>query len=346
MGNNRNDKKLRAGVIGARLGASHAYAYANSPEYELAAVCDLIPQVIDEMWEKARLERDSVRTYGDYKDMLEAENLDVVSVTVPDHLHADPVCDASNAGVKGIFCEKPLTVNLEDADRIVETVERNGTKMSVDHTRSFVPNYRAARQSVRNGDLGGLTRIVAHMGGHRSMLFRNGTHTVDLISFFADASPKWVIAAHERGFEDYGIVYKGEGGKDPALDPGSTLIIEYDNGVRAILNSAKMTPAFNEIDLIGPSGRIRLSDSSSDRWLADEPEGELIYDPTFDHPGYPEFFGDALVPAVREMAQMIRSGAENSSPPQRARDTLQIMLAALLSQDRGNVRVDLPLPRG
>ena len=177
------------------------------------------------------------------------------------------------------------------------------------------------------------------------MLFRNGTHTVDLISFFADASPVWVIAAHERGFEDYGIVYKGEGGKDPALDPGSTLIIEYDNGVRAILNSAKMTPAFGEIDLQGPKGRIRLDDSSCSRWLADEVEGPLTYDPTFDHPGYPEFFGDALVPAVRELAAMVTSGAVSSSPPQRARDTLEIMLAALLSQDSGNTRVELPLPR-
>ena len=341
-----NDGKLRAGVIGARLGASHAYAYANSPEYDLVAVCDLMPNVIDEMWDRAKLERGSVATYGPYQDMLEAEDLDVVSVTVPDHLHADPVCDASNAGVKGVFCEKPLTVNLEDADRIVETVERNGTQMSVDHTRSFVPNYQAARESVRNGDLGGLMRIVAHMGGHRSMLFRNGTHTVDLISFFAESRPVWVIAAHERGFEDYGTVYKGEGGKDPALDPGSTLIIEYENGVRAILNSAKMTPAFGEIDLQGPKGRIRLDDSSSARWLSDEVEGPLTLDPTFDHPGYPEFFGDALVPAVRELAAMVTGDAVSSSPPQRGRDTLEIMLAALLSQDRGNTRVELPLPRG
>ena len=101
-----SDGKLRAGVIGARLGASHAYAYANSPEYELAAVCDLMPQVIDEMWDRAKLERGSVATYGHYQEMLETEDLDVVSVTVPDHLHADPVCDASNAGVRGDLLRK------------------------------------------------------------------------------------------------------------------------------------------------------------------------------------------------------------------------------------------------
>jgi len=339
------EKKLRAGVIGARLGASHAYAYANAPEYELVAVCDLLPRVMDELWERARLDEGSARTYTDYREMFANENLDVVSVAVPDHLHADPVCDASNAGVKGVFCEKPLTISLEDADRMVSTVERNGTKMSVDHTRSFVPNYRAARESVRNGDLGGLTRIVAHLGGHRSMLFRNGTHAIDLISFFADAGPKWVLAVHERGFEDYGAVYKGEGGKDPALDPGSTLIIEYANGVRAILNSAKMTPPITEIDLMGPSGRFRLDDESGTRWLSDTVEGPLTLDPTFDHPGFPDFLGDSLLPAVKEMAQMVWNDAESSSPPRRARDTMEIMLGALLSQDRGNVRVDLPLPR-
>ena len=345
MGNIYSGNKLKAGVIGGRHGDSNAYAYANSEEYELVSVCDLKSEIIDEMWEKARIEKGSVRTYGDYRDMIDAEDLDVVSVSVPDHVHADPVCDASNAGVKGIFCEKPLTINLEDGDRIVETVQKNGTKMSVDHTRSFVPNYRAGRESIRNGDLGGLTRIVAHMGGHRSMLFRNGTHTVDLISYFADSRPKWVIAAHEQGFEDYGTVYKGEGGKDPALDPGSTVIIEYENGVRAILNSAKLTPAFHEIDLIGPSGRVLLDDKTSKRWLADKPEGELKEDPSFNYPGYPDFFGDALIPAVKELAEMILGNAVSSSPPERARDTLEIMLAALISQDQGNTRVSLPLPR-
>ena len=43
---------------------------------------------------------------------------------------------------------------------------------------------------------------------------------------------------------------------------------------------------------------------------------------------------------------MVTGNAVSSSPPQRARDTLEIMLAALLSQDRGNTRVELPLPRG
>ena len=338
-------KKLRAAVIGCGQGASHGYAYAKAPEYELVAVCDLKPEVLDSFWDRSRLERGSVKQYTDHKEMIEKENLDVVSVSVPDDYHTGPVCDASNAGVKGIFCEKPICINLKDADLMIETVERNGTKMSVDHTRSFLPSYQAVRKEIREGKIGGLTRIVQHMGGARSMLFRNGTHAVDSICFFADADPIWVIAAHEQGFEDYGIEYKGEGGKDPALDPGSTVIIEFANGVRGILNSAKKTASIWEIDLIGPGGRYYLTDQEVTAWRTDVPEGKANLDPSFKFPGYPEFFGDVLVPAVQEMAQMVRNNVESSSPPRRARNTLEILIGALVSQSRDSAKVHLPLPR-
>ena len=337
--------KLRAGVIGLGLGSNHAYAYNQSSQYDLVGVSEISSNVVDNFWDKAKISKGSVPVYDDYKEMIEKENLDVVSVTIPDHLHTAPVCDASNMGVKGIFCEKPLCINLEDADLIVETVEKNGTKMAVDHTRSFVPNYSMSRKSIRNGEIGGLTRIIAHMGGTRAMLFRNGTHIVDLINFFADADPVWVLAVHEQGFEDYGTEYKGEGGKDPALDPGSTLIIEYANGVRAILNSAKKTLALYEIDLIGPNGRIYCADKSVTRWLTEKYEGTPILDESFTSPGYPEFFGDSLIPSVDELADVVLNDVETSSPVRRARHTLEIMLGALKSQDGGNVKVNLPLPR-
>ena len=340
-----SEKKLRAGVIGCGLGANHAYAYATAPEFDLVSVCDLSPGVLETFWERSTLERGSVKQYGDYHEMLDKEDLDVVSVATPDDYHTGPVCDASDAGAKAVYCEKPLCIDLKDADRIIETVERNGTRMSVDHTRSWVPVFQAVRQEVRDGAIGGLTRIVAHMGGRRSMLFRNGTHTIDAVCYFADAEPVWVIAAHEQGFEDYGPEYKGEGGKDPMLDPGSTVIIEFANGVRGILNSAKNTPGLYEVDLMGPSGRYMVTSEGATVWKADTPEGKLSQPSRHPAGGYPSFFGDALVPAVRELAQMVWNDAPSSSPARRARDTLEIMTAALVSQTRDSAKVHLPLPR-
>ena len=341
-----SDKRLRAGVIGCGVGSAHAYAYAHATEFELVSVCDLSPEVLETFWERSRLERGSVKQYRDYREMLEKEALDVVSVATPDDHHTEPVCDASNVGVRAVFCEKPICISLKDADRMIETVERNGTKMSVDHTRSFVPVVQEVRRQIRDGAIGGLTRMVQHMGGRRSMLFRNGTHAVDLVCFFADADPVWVIAAHEQGFENYGPEYKGEGGKDPRLDPGSTVIIEFANGVRGILNSAKMTPQFSEIDLQGPGGRYLISDAAGVRaWKTDEPEGRLTESPAPQAESCPAFLGDTLIPAVQELAQMVWNDAPSSSPPQRARNTLEILTGALVSQSQGSAKVHLPQPR-
>ena len=55
------DQKLRAGVIGCGLGANHAYAYDQAPEYELVAICDLKPEVIEGFYGRSRVEPGSVR---------------------------------------------------------------------------------------------------------------------------------------------------------------------------------------------------------------------------------------------------------------------------------------------
>ena len=340
-----SDDTLRAAVIGGGLGGYHAYAYARSPRYDLVAVCDLDPEVMPRFYERSGIPAGRIGEYTDYRLMLERENLDVISVATPDHLHADATCDASEAGVRGILCEKPLATTLADADRMIAAVEANGTCMSVDHTRSWIPRYQEMRQAARGGALGPLTRIIAHMGGRRSMLFRNGTHLVDAVCYFAEAEPVWVIAAHERGFEEYGLVYDGKGGRDPQYDPGSTIIVEFANGARALINSAKLTPQFFEFDLQGPDGRIVVSDQHCQVWTTDAAQGNLVPVSSENGAAYPDPFGAALIPAVEELAEMIEGKAESSSPPRRARDTLEIMLAALHSQARGNARIDLPLPR-
>ena len=338
--------KLRAAVIGAGVGGGHGYAYTRAPEYEFVAVCDINPEVLARFYERAEIERGSVAEYEDYRAMLERERLDVVSVATPDHLHVGPVCDAVAAGVRGIFCEKPLATTAEDADRIIDALARHNAVLSVDHTRSWLPSYQAVRTAIRSGEIGSLTRIVAHLGGRRAMLFRNGTHLVDAVCFFADAEPVWVIAAHERGFENYGPVYDGRGGKDPQFDPGSTIIVEFANGVRGLINCAKRTPQMFELDLQGTDGRFWMTDQQCMAWKTDAPEGtpEAVSPPP--GRGYASPFGANLIPAVQELAQAIQGEALSSSPAVRGRHVLEIMVAALRSQAEGSAKVELPLPRG
>ena len=129
------------------------------------------------------------------------------------------------------------------------------------------------------------------------------------------------------------------------VDPASTLIIEFENGIRGIVNSAKMTPSIFEFDLLGPNGRYKVTDTGCTFWKTDRPEGSPKETTFPQSGGYPSNFGDALIPAVQELAMMIWSDIPSSSPARRARNTLEILSAALISQSRNSAKVHLPIPR-
>ena len=94
----------------------------------------------------------------------------------------------------GIFCEKPIATTLADADRMIEAVEEHKTVMSINHTRRWMPVYREVKALLEAGAIGDLKRITVNFGGPRAILFRNGTHMIDMICYLADAAPAWVFA--------------------------------------------------------------------------------------------------------------------------------------------------------
>jgi len=67
---------LRAAVIGCGVGASHGYAYAHAPEFELVAVCDLKLDVLDRFFQRSGVTRGTVVEYADYREMLAREGVD------------------------------------------------------------------------------------------------------------------------------------------------------------------------------------------------------------------------------------------------------------------------------
>lgn len=172
-----------------------------------------------------------LRIYSSHKEMLEKESpLDIITVGVSDHRHADIVVDAANAGVKGIFCEKPLATTMEDTDRMLEACERNGTILSVDHTRRFLPIWRYCKeQLVDKGAIGEIQYLIARLHGPRSMLWRNGTHLIDCMLWFG-GKPKWVMGDFEDGYEDYDRYgQRGtDGGKEPALEPAVNGYVAFE----------------------------------------------------------------------------------------------------------------------
>lgn len=326
------------GPLTRPMPGSHAAAFAALPQTQVVAVCELKPELLDQFVDRWGNVWPEVRRYTDFREMLAKERLDILTVATSDHRHADIVVAAAEAGIRGIFCEKPLATSLGDADRMIAAVKKQGTQMLVDHTRRWYPLYHEARRLVREGAIGRLSRIVVTFGGPRSMVFRNGTHLIDLICLFAESEPAWVFAELDDEFHGYGPAYAGDGGRDPATDPGVSGYIHFRNGVRAFYNGSKATPSGLWVDLFGETGKISVNDAGGTLWKAVQGQG-LMSQPI----RAPEHRSTHQLAGIEELIHLMEHGGEPSSSGQDGRRVVEIILAMLASQHRGNVRVDLPL---
>ena len=111
--------KYKVGVIGCgRAGTGRARAFDLHPLCEVVAGADTDPKNLELF-----CQRFDVPGYNTYEAMFENEQLDITLPILPVNANADAVVASAQAGVKAIFCEKPLTASLEDADRMVEELE-------------------------------------------------------------------------------------------------------------------------------------------------------------------------------------------------------------------------------
>jgi len=316
---------------------SHAAAYYRHPQTEVVGVCDIRQDALDAFKADWHDIWPDLHYYTDYREMLETEQPDLISVVTPDHLHGDITVDAANGSTRAILCEKPIATTLADADRMIAAAEANNVLLSIEHTRRWSPTFLKARDIVRSGELGPLRTVVSSIFSPRSMLFRNGTHMIDMICFFAESDAQWVFAELEEGFDHF-TEYKSDGGHDPATDPAASAYIHFANGVRAFYNSVKIELPGSQCDRTCDRGRIEVSDrgltvirgGSHREWSrAMLPADDYMY--------------SYQLGAVAELIHVLENGGELVSPGHEARKTLEIMLAMLKSHERGNVRVDLPL---
>ena len=322
-------------VLDTPVPASHVQSYALLPKTEVVAVCELKPELFDKFKHDWGDEFPDANTYTDYRELIDKENLDILSVCTSDHRHTDIVVYAANAGVKGIVCEKPFASSVDDCDRMIEACEANKTLVTVDHTRRWQLPFERAREAIEDGDIGKVMQITGNMGGARAMTFRNGTHLIDGVKFFADSDPEWVFAELEEGFDDYSS-YGGDGGRDPATDPACSGYVHFKNGVRAYINIVKeMKPGFY-IQVMGESGELDIYHGVVLRKDMNSAENLIL--PTH------RIYGIAA--CIDELIGVMENGGELISPPREAKKTVEIIIGFLQSHARGNVRVDLPLPPG
>ncbi|HKT98020.1 MAG TPA: Gfo/Idh/MocA family oxidoreductase [Paraburkholderia sp.] len=149
---NERARPLRVGVAGlGRLGRRHAQNLAyRVPGATLAAACS--PLDDDLAWAREALPE--ARLYRDYAELLADASVDAVWLVTPSALHAQQIVDALRAG-KHVFCEKPLSLDVAECERVVEEARRfPGQQVTIGFMRRFDPSYHDAFSKLRAGAIG------------------------------------------------------------------------------------------------------------------------------------------------------------------------------------------------
>ena len=116
------EKTYRAGIIGVgRKGHGHARGYAGNPRTEVVAAADPDASNL-----AIFLERFPVPGYADYHEMLAQEEIDIAAPILPVSPNPKVVIDCARAGVRAIYCEKPMAASLAESDAMVEVCASRG----------------------------------------------------------------------------------------------------------------------------------------------------------------------------------------------------------------------------
>ena len=144
--------ELRVGFIGTgRISDLHALEYLQNPRARIVAVCDTAPELAQQRG--AAWGVDAAQIYGDHREMLARAELDLVEILVPHHLHAAVMLDAAAAGVN-VSLQKPMALNMEDADAMVRAAEEAGIVFKVFENFVFYPPVMRAKALVDAGEIG------------------------------------------------------------------------------------------------------------------------------------------------------------------------------------------------
>jgi len=157
------NERPRVGAIGMRYQGTvigkKAELYG-----DVVAVCDVDQQIL----EKAKSDfGGKVDTYEDYHDLLARSDIDIVTIGAPDHWHTSMCVDACRAG-KDVYCEKPLTLTIDEGKHLVKVVRATERVLQVGSWQRSDHNFRLACEMARSGRLGKLRRIEVVLGKNKT----------------------------------------------------------------------------------------------------------------------------------------------------------------------------------
>ncbi len=306
---------------------SHGAGFHAHERTHLVACADLVAEVREAFGQRYGVPLE--RQYADYREMIDKEKPDIVSIATQPEPRGEIVVYAAEHGVRAIYAEKPMAASMRDADAMVEAVERNGVAFNLGARRRFYPGFIKMRQVIESGELGDLKALVMH---HAGGLFNMGSHILDLTGFLNGDRPAVWVQGHlpngDRALQGNTLV------EDPAPYHGA---IQFDNGVTGY---AVATPLMGRYEAFCDEGIVLAFNDHRDFeiWRREGDGPQLV------RAGFPDF--EKVSPTTRIIEDLVHhldTGEALHGGVRAARAGTELSFAFVESHRRGGARVELPL---
>lgn len=258
-------KKVKLGIVGlGRLGRNHAAnIHYKLPNAELTAVCSAVQEEIDSVMAEMNPK------YGtlDYMELFNDKDLDGIVISSNSMFHCQMICDAVGAGVKNIYCEKPLAMTLEEIDLVRETIEKNEVSIfQIGYNRRFDKALIKMKEKIDAGFIGKpiliklMNRDPASMAEYIIKFSpTSGGLVFDMLTHDYDTA-RMLINSDAETVYGMGGVYAYDGLAAVDDMDNCTISIAFKNGVMGFMETSRnSTYGYHvEVEVFGTEGCLRM----------------------------------------------------------------------------------------
>ncbi len=345
---------MKYALIGCgRISTNHITAAVNN-NLEIVAVCDIRPEKMEDVLAKHGLENDeSIARYTDYKKMIEENELDLVSIATESGKHAEIALDVIDAGIN-VIIEKPMAMNMRDAEEIIRRSDEKGVKVSACHQNRFNVAVQEVRKALEAGRFGRLSHGSINVRWNRNKgyydqapwrgtwaedggcLMNQCIHGIDLLRWMMGDEVEEVYGQTRQQFHDY----------LEAEDVGMA-IIKFKNGaIGTVEGTTNVYPQNLEetLYIFGENGTVKVGGKSTntidvwnfrDETVEDEKNKGLEEETS-------NVYGNGHTSLFADVMDAIKNDRKPYVDAVAGRNALEMVLAIYKSQKEGRP-VKLPL---
>ncbi len=255
------NKTVKVGLIGAGFVTDlHAFSFQKYvPNAEIVAVASPTPGKAAQFAK----EHGIPNAFNNYCDLLALKEIDVVTVAIPNDLHAQVTIDAARAG-KHVICEKPLCKTLDEADQMIAECRKHGVLLLYAEELLFAPKYVRAKTLIDEGALGKVflaKQMEEHSGPHMpwfwdvkrsggGVLLDMGCHSIEYTRWVL-GKPQVKTVSATMGTFVHADKTQGE--------DHSVAVIEYEGNKMAVCENswAKLGGVDDRVEIYGSNGHTR-----------------------------------------------------------------------------------------